>query len=58
MAVKSKMAARRHFSNVAGMYFWQRAPRYMPHMPPSPTSRPMRQSGATATPGYKGASKK
>lgn len=36
-----------HLMNRAGTYFWQRAPRYMPTMPPSPNSTPSVQSGAT-----------
>lgn len=40
----------------AGTNFWQRAPAYMPHMPPRPIRSPSRQSGATAVPAWKGAS--
>jgi hypothetical protein len=47
VAVKMMTPASIHFIALAGMYFWHRAPRYMPAIPPTPNRMPSSQSGAT-----------
>lgn len=46
-AVKTMMAANIHLMAFAGTYFWHRAPKYMPDIPPTPKRTPSSQSGAT-----------
>ena len=38
---------------LAGTYFWNIAPQYIPAIPPTPNSSPKNQSGPTAMPGVK-----
>jgi hypothetical protein len=46
-AVKRMVPASIHLIVFAGTNFWQRAPRYIPAIPPSPKRTPRGQSGAT-----------
>jgi pimeloyl-ACP methyl ester carboxylesterase len=50
-AVKRMTPASIHFMVRAGTNFWERAPRYIPTIPPSPNRPPRSQSGATDMPG-------
>ena len=44
-AIYSKQTHSMPLINLAGTYFWVRAPIYMPNTPPNPKSRPKCQSG-------------
>jgi sodium/potassium-transporting ATPase subunit alpha len=46
-AVNTMMPASIHLIELAGTNFWQRAPRYIPAIPPIPNKTPRSQSGAT-----------
>ena len=46
-AVKMMIPDSIHLMAFAGTNFWQRAPRYIPAMPPTPNKTPRCQSGAT-----------
>jgi hypothetical protein len=47
VAVKIIIKANIHLITLAGTNFWQRAPRYIPAIPPTPNMIPRSQSGAT-----------
>ena len=49
IAVKTMITTSIHLIFLAGTNFWQRAPRYIPAMPPRPKRMPKSQSGATDT---------